>query len=823
MALDFYSNLKKTNTFQALQIKNHPLFRFAKPAKHLFLFLFALFLGLSFYHLKFISFALLSISIFYIAFELDLFLESDIKAPKPRGRILEERLELNLMEALFNALEYARERKKPLNSSLLLYFLLSAKDFKKNFLLSRLLLTDISLIKDALLNDGAQEDVEPFFREALSVIEKRGKECIEIVDLIALLSFKNEIFKRFLIEKKIKMEDVEEVVRWVDSIEKDYKGEKKFWEWKNLIKKGVLAREWSSGYTPLLDRFSFDVTHSMRKQGFRRIFAHEKEVKEMEKILAGVEKNDVLIVGEEGTGRRSMVEALARNIAMGESLDELNYQRVVYLDLPKILSFAKDIDETEALLDKTLHESQNAGNVILVIDNIHQYIGVEAKRETGAVEITGILASYLPSPSFRLIGICTYEGLHKNIEKREEILSFFEKIEVSDVTEQETIKILEDRALRLERKYKIFFSFPAIREIVEKSAKYLPSDPFPEKAIEILDEAATLGHQRKIYVIRESEIDEIVTRKSNIPVGEIEDVERKKLLELEQLLHNRIVDQEEAVKEISSALRRARAQIGVRKGPMGSFLFLGPTGVGKTETAKALAEIYFGSENRMIRLDMSEFQSIKDIPRLLGGSGLEGLLTTPVRENPFSLILLDEFEKAHPNILNLFLQVFDEGHMTDGMGRKVFFKNTIIIATSNAGYQLIFKAVRENQDWNVMKEKLITFLVENGIFRPELLNRFDGVILFKPLTPEDLLKIAQLILNKVKRALKEQEIELIITEKLKEKIVELSYDPQFGARNMERVIQDKVGNVLAQSLLKKEIKSGDRISIDPENFIVIKE
>jgi ATP-dependent Clp protease ATP-binding subunit ClpA len=256
--------------------------------------------------------------------------------------------------------------------------------------------------------------------------------------------------------------------------------------------------------------------------------------------------------------------------------------------------------------------------------------------------------------------------------------------------------------------------------------------------------------------------------------------------------------------------------------PMGTFLFLGPTGVGKTETAKALAQIYFGSEKKMIRLDMSEFQAIADIPRLLGATSpveMQGLLTTPIRETPFSLLLLDEIEKAHPNILNLFLQVLDEGHITDGQGRKVVFTNTIIICTSNAGADIIFKLVAEGQQ--LEKDKLINALFEKNLFRPEFVNRFDATVFFHPLTKKNLLQIAQLSLQGLQKNLKEKEIDFEITETLKEKIVELSYKPEFGAREMRRVIQDKVENSVAQALLADKIKKGDKIQISAENFEII--
>ncbi len=269
-------------------------------------------------------------------------------------------------------------------------------------------------------------------------------------------------------------------------------------------------------------------------------------------------------------------------------------------------------------------------------------------------------------------------------------------------------------------------------------------------------------------------------------------------------------------------MRRARMGIASKTRPMGTFLFLGPTGVGKTETAKALAQIYFGSEKKMITLDMSEFQEVSDIPRLIGATSpveMQGLLTTPVREAPFSLVLLDEIEKAHPNILNLFLQILDEGHVTDGQGRKVVFTSTIIICTSNAGADIIFKQVESGQA--VEKDKLLDDLFEKKIFRPEFVNRFDAAIIFHPLTKDNLLKIAQLSLQSLQNNLKEKDIDFEITDSLKEKIVDLSYKPEFGAREMRRVVQDKIEDVVAAALLSDKIKKGDKIQINSENFEVI--
>jgi ATP-dependent Clp protease ATP-binding subunit ClpC len=813
MEPNFYKNFKRSRIFKAVALEENLFFRWRKLEKKLFFILTLLFLFLSFsknFSKPSLGLLLFSLDLFLISLLKDLFFEQKIKNPKPKGEIF-DKIDFQIAKAIYKASKISKFKK--INSSIFLFSLLDERNPKIRFIFSRLFVP-ISELKKRLLEDKrGEEEVESLLTELA-----KDKEKIKLGEILFVLAQKNKIFKEFLIQYELKPEDLKEVANWIDYLESEFLEAKKFWKYENLIKKGTIAREWTAGYTVLLDQYSFDVTKAMKRQGFRRIFAHEKEVKTMEAILASPEKNDVLIVGEAGTGRRSMIEFLANNLALGKSLPQLNFKRVVYLDLPKIISETESTEEAEKIVDQIFQEAAFAGNVILVIDNIHNYVGVETERKLGVVEISGILSSYLSLPSFCCIGITTYEGLHKNLEQRPVLLEAFEKIEVKEISEEETLKILEDRALRLEAKYKVFFTFPAIKGIVSLCSKYLPAIPFPEKAIDVIDELAVLASQRKEKIVFLKDVEKIVERKAKVPIGEIEEAEKRKLLRLEEFIHQRIIDQEEAVKEVSEALRRARAEITVRKGPIGSFLFLGPTGVGKTETAKALSEIYFGSEEKMIRLDMSEFQNLSDIPRLLGGPGEEGLLTTPVRERPFSLLLLDEFEKAHPKILNLFLQIFDEGHLTDGMGRKVSFKNTIIIATSNAGAEIIWEKLRETQKLEIIKEELLSYLIQNKIFTPELLNRFDGIIIFKPLTKESLLKIAELLLKKIQKQLKEKEIDFVITEPLKEKIVELSYDPKFGARAMQRVIQEKVGNVLAKAILSGRIKRGMRIEIDPQNF-----
>jgi len=853
-------DLKTAKIFQAVKWAGHPIFRFASTLKKLFLILFILTFLAFLYGFLLENFSqklnsqLLGLSIIFLILSLakslkEAFLNSKLKKPELKAKI-EEAVsnpeEYNLAE--FLSFEVAKAVFRARGNSTQLFYNLLAENPNLNFIFSRALLSlkEIKkVLKEYLAKIPLKTEVEPQLEfqaailESLKIAQRKGHQRVEMGDILSALAKHDLIFKKILIDVNLKVEDIENLTWWLEGLKERIEERKKFWEWKNLIKRRTLAKEWAAGYTLNLDRFSIDWSEIVKKQHFPETIGHQKEIAEMERILSRREsKNNVLIVGEPGSGRKSMIQALAVKSVLGESLPEINFKKVKQLDLPSLLAQTETIEEAESILDTIFREVVTAGNVILVIDEFHNYV-LPAPRP-GTIDISGIISSYLALISFQIVAITTFEGLHKNIEQNPSILPLFGKVEVSEISERETLMLLEDLALLLEYKYKKFISYPALRDIIVYCSKYLPATPFPEKAINLLDEVmvyltqtpspTTVGRggrrdlslRTKDKILLPKHVAKIVTEKTRIPVGEIEIKEREILLNLENLIHQRIINQEEAVKEVSAAMRRARAEVTIRKGPMGCFLFLGPTGVGKTETSKALAEIYFGSEERMIRLDMSEFQAVSDIPRLIGSLGEEGLLTTKVRENPFSLILLDEIEKSHPNILNLFLQVFDEGHLTDGLGRKVDFKNSIIIATSNAGYQIILAAIKEKAEWLGVKEKLLDYLFEKAIFRPEFINRFDAVIVFRPLSKENLLDVAELLLQKMKKNLAQKDIEFIITQSLKEKIVELGYDPKFGAREMRRVIQDKIENILAQAILSGELKRGERAEIDPETFTLIK-
>ncbi len=747
-----------------------------------------------------------------------------------------ELLSFEIAKATKHALKFAKQRKHPeLTSSLLFFFLLKENPSLK-FIFYRALLDEKELKtklsqtfhtvprpaeKQALQYSA---DFQATLLRASEIVQKNNREQMELPDVLAGLAAFNPVFKDMLVAHDLTEKDIYDLSSWHQTIGRELQESKKFWLLKNLKKRGSIGKQWAAGYTITLDRFSSDFSDEVARMNFPKAQGHDSEKEALQRVLSRPQNNNALLVGEPGSGRKRLVWDFASKSVLGEHKNpRLNYQRVVQLDLPVLLASVESREQVEAVLNQIFQEVIKAGNIILIIDEFHNFVGGAQSNETAAsMNIAGVLSPYLRSPQLPIIALTTYAGLHRYIDQNPSLLAFFEKIEVREISKDETLEVLQEIVPALEAEYRRFISYHALKAVLLYGEKYIQAVPFPKKAIDVLQEAVVALAQSDEKLLLPRHVARLIAEKTEIPVGEIESEEREVLLNLEDLIHRRIIDQEEAVKEIASALRRARVDISIRSGPMGAFLFLGPTGVGKTESAKALAAIYFGSESRMIRLDMSEFQNLSDIPRLLGDLTQEGLLTTPIRENPFALLLLDELEKAHPNIINLFLQVLDEGHITDGLGRKVDFRHTMIIATSNAGYQLILEALRQKKDFSQLKQEMLDYLFGEGRFRPEFLNRFDAVVLFKPLQKEHLLKIAELMLSKLQKNLELKGIELVITQPLKEKIVELGYDPTFGARNMRRVVQDRVENALAKALLLGALQKGERITVDSTTFEVQK-
>ncbi|MFA6534407.1 MAG: AAA family ATPase, partial [Patescibacteria group bacterium] len=461
-------------------------------------------------------------------------------------------------------------------------------------------------------------------------------------------------------------------------------------------------------------------------------------------------------------------------------------------------------------------EIQRAGNVILVIEEVHDLVGISTGTEE-SLDLAEALINYLAKYRVSAITTTTPKD-YSYLEAKTSLGNYLHKITVDEPQGNEAIQIVESRIGPIEYTNKVFFSYAAVAASVTLSTRYIHERYLPAKAIDLLKEAAvqTAGSRGRGATVMPEDVALVVSQKTKIPLTKIGAAESKKLVNLEAEIHERMVDQAESVKEVAAALRRARAGLRDQKRPIANFLFLGPTGVGKTELAKTIAEVYFGSETNMVRLDMSEYQTKESLYRLIGaptGEQAGGYLTEAIRRQPFALVLFDEVEKAHPDILNLFLQVMDDGRLTDNAGRTVDFTNAIIIMTSNAGTKYIQEQVKAGVDMAAIRAEMINNRL-GEFFRPEFLNRFDAINVFKPLTIAEVNQIASLMIKKAAKNLLQDGVELEVTPAAVAELAAAGFDPQFGARPLRRVIQERIDNTLANLKLENKFKRGDKVVFD---------
>jgi ATP-dependent Clp protease ATP-binding subunit ClpC len=493
---------------------------------------------------------------------------------------------------------------------------------------------------------------------------------------------------------------------------------------------------------------------------------------------------------------------------------------VLEINISEVFTGLTDQGQIEDILRSMFFEAAYAGNIILVIDNLGHYLKSSPKNPGD--DISAVLAEFLAAPTFQIMGLANPSEFHENIEKKEGLMKYFDKIQIEEMTGDQTLEVLQNNLKDVENE-KVIFTFQALREIIKLSDRYITDYPFPEKALDLMEETSLYWSQAPTEkYIGPQTVSEVVSKKVKVPLGEMQEDEKEKLVNLEEVLHKRVVGQEFAIQQIAETMRRARVGMASSTKPIGSFLFLGPTGVGKTESAKALAEAYFGDEHRMIRLDMSEYQRADSTDRLLGSVeiNMTGQLTNKVKENPYAILLLDEIEKAHPDILNIFLQILDEGWVTDAFGKKINFRNLIIIATSNAGSDFIKAAIDSGMDPQELQGKLTDHIIKEGIFRPEFLNRFEGVIFFHPLSNIEITKVAELLLAKYAQKLKKEEnVNIQFDPGITEYTVQKGYDRKFGARSVDRFIQDSIGDKIVKKLISGEIKKGDDFSLGVEELL----
>lgn len=621
---------------------------------------------------------------------------------------------------------------------------------------------------------------------------------------------------KFLSKYNLKFSDLEGCAKWLvekrDALEKKY-----VWQdYYELPVMGGTGKGLTGRVTPYLDSVATDFTRMVKKRQLEKVYWRKDEIKRVGELLGGSNKN-VLVVGPPGCGKTSIIKGIAYSIIRGTTLDHLKFKRIVSLEVGNILAGTKGSGDVADRLKRALEEALGSGDVILFVDDIHTLIAGSQAEDTVTSSAYTILTNYLEDQRLQFVCASNIENYRKYIEPNGSFSQLFQMVEIAPSSKEETLEILKVKAETLEHDYKVRISYCALEKIIELSNKLIHERVFPDKAVNILDRcvASVVRGTKEVNV---SVILQVITDITHIPVTAVSQDESQKLLHIEEEMKKRVIGQDEAINMIGSALKRARAGIRNESKPMANFLFVGTTGVGKTETAKALARCYFGDEKLMIRLDMSEYQQKDSINKLLGNpdGSSRGVLTEAVRTRPFALILLDEIEKAHQDILYTFLQVLDDGRLTDSSGDTIDFTNTIIIATSNVGTRSIQEVFARNGSFEEMKEIATRDVREK--FAPEFLNRFNGVVVYKPLTMGSVRKIADIMLNGVKKLVEEKGVKVSFKPVLVDQLVRRGFSPEWGARPMARVIEETVMNYLAVRILSKEINAGDSIELGTEVF-----
>ena len=648
---------------------------------------------------------------------------------------------------------------------------------------------------------------EPWFARVWERIGKMpGETTLSSLDDAGLL-------KRFLEAQHISGQEFRQIVEWEMNAAIDAENKRRFWIQEKLDSVLPLGREWTFAFTVQLDKYSSDLSAAdFSEYKESQLIGHDQDLAMLELVLTRPNQNNVLVIAEAGVGRHTLIHAFAEKIRRGKANPRLENKRILDLNLNEVISTAANPAQLDVILRSIFFEAAYAGNIILVVSDIDQYL--KNNPQSFKENIAPVLLEFLNYPTFQLIGLATPEKFHGDLEKNAGVMKFFEKVAMGESSPEDALKILLYKLKNIE-KDRVVFTYLALKEIVKQAERYFTESPFPEKAIDLAEEILVYWSQNPSgKYITLPLVDEVVSQKVKVPIGEMEAGERDKLMHLEEVLHRRVVGQNFAISQIAETMRRARIGMASSARPIGSFLFLGPTGVGKTESAKALAEAYFGGVNRMIRLDMSEYQRADSIERLIGSIGNKktGILEDKVKENPYALLLLDEIEKAHPDILNLFLQILDEGWLTDVFGKKINFKNQIIIATSNAGADVIKESIEKNIPVVEIQKIVTDFVIKNGIFRPELLNRFEGVIFFHPLSREEVLAVTEkLLASYAERLFQEKNIRVQFEPAVASAVAQNSFDPVFGARAINRYIEDKIGDKIVKKIIGGEIKENENI------------
>ena len=648
------------------------------------------------------------------------------------------------------------------------------------------------------------EEVKTVLLSAFRNAFEQNRDAVDPLEVF-FEAYKADVYLQDLLsEQEIDPGQFENMVEWIRINEKIRDQYSRFQKAAAYKPTGAMNRSMTSVATPLLDAFSEDLTTAAVNGQLPMLIGREKEIEEIFRVIEGG-RESVVLVGSTGVGKGSIVSGIAALMVEENVPDVLKDKRLVRLSVPHLVSgVSAEIAQERFMM--ALNEIARSRNIILALLDIDQLTG----------DLSTLLVDFLSRGGTFAIATTTPQSYTAGVE-RSILGRIFQKVTIAEPDTKSAIQILESKVGGMEYQQNVIFSYRAVEKCVALSDRYMHEQYLPKKAIEIAREVslAVSKLRGKDALVMADDVAKIISSKTGVPVTNVAEDEKMKLLHLEDEMHGRVIGQEEAVKAVASALRRARADVRPGTRPIASFLFLGSTGVGKTELAKTLAATYFGSEQMMVRVDMSEYQDVRSMDKLIGapGSNQGGLFSEAVRVRPFSIVLLDELEKADPNILNVFLQILDDGRVTDAAGRVIDFTNTIIIATSNAGTQYIQDAVGRGESTDAIK----THLMEEDlrtVYRPEFLNRFDGIIVFKPLEESQIVEITKLMITQVAKRLEAKGIAFQVTDAEILELAHKGYDPKFGARPLRRVVQEEVDNAIANALLEGSVSRRDTILLD---------
>ena len=673
-----------------------------------------------------------------------------------------------------------------------------------NFFLSRMELHP-ELFKQ--LAEALGPDSAPILTKALEIRTTTDSSSVTGAILAVAMIEVYPDHDNFLHRIQLELTDLYQGIGWYNHIAEAIKAHNR------KVRTGGIGRDFAFGFTPLLQRFATNISTATNVYTYLPRGSRSEVIDKMIQIFSSDGRQNIALVGPLGSGRTTLIYAFAERLLDAESKvpASLKFRQVFFLDAISLISAVGERGELETLVTQLINEAYNAKNVIICLDNAHLFF----EEGTGSVDISNILLPYLEAGRQRIILSMDEQRFLEISSKNVALSSSLNKVLVKPTDEQDTLLVLQDQVPMIEYKNHVFYTYRALKEAYRLSLRYMYDIEMPGRAIKLLEAAANYADNS---IVSAHTLQTTIQETQGIKVGGSADntstEERDKLINLETLSHERMVDQAEAVSAVSNALRRAVAGVRSEGRPIGTFLFLGPTGVGKTELAKAISETYFDGEKNIIRLDLNEFVMASDVAKLIAdGAENELSLTAQAMKHPFSVILLDEIEKAHPQVLTTLLQLLDEGVLRDEKGHEVSFRDTIVIATSNAGANEIRERVSSGQNLADFKDQLIDELINSNQFRPEFLNRFDEICLFKPLGKPELKQILALIIKSVNQTLAPQKITVTLDEAATEILVEHGYDPRMGARPMRRIVQKTVENIVAKRVLTGDIASGATLNI----------